>query len=497
MMELFSSWDAATLIAFGVIYLVLAVAQIGHIFCLGARQDPRTPVESLVYEALVFAHVVVPGSLALNGVGIRLAFLVIPVDAFLHLNAVAAVLAAYLAWQRRNPVFLIEAALAACATPLLFPVVVGTGVPFLTIDAALFAIRVPVALVRDALHMKSHVTWLSIAESIKEMPDGILCATTRGDILLLNDRMRYYLEKLGLPMDLADARGIRDSLRERGTALTAGSRSRSDDTVNIEFPDGEVCLVSFDQAELGRRRCMRIMAYDVTENVRLSRNIAEANRELELRCDEIRDSMQAVVRISEDRAMVRMKSRVHDIIGQRLSMVHRLLEDGDLSDASIAQMRPLLKGILEDLDPNPNLTAHDELASIIDTFGLIGVTVERKGELPADAGVASAMVTIIREAATNAVRHAQALHVTASISTRKTDWEQGCAPCTVLTIDNDGTTCADGPAEGSGIPGMRRAAQAVGGVLEIRWTPRFRIEAVFPHVREYDSAKPAPCENKE
>ncbi len=38
-----------------------------------------------------------------------------------------------------------------------------------------------------------------------------------------------------------------------------------------------------------------------------------------------------------------MRARVHDVIGQRLSILHRYLEEGRLDDESLEQIDPLLR----------------------------------------------------------------------------------------------------------------------------------------------------------
>ena len=139
------------------------------------------------------------------------------------------------------------------------------------------------------------------------------------------------------------------------------------------------------------REYLRVIAYDITEKAKLAQEIEEANSRLEETAIEILDSISALRSVAETQAMFQMRSRVHDIIGQRLSIVHRLLED-----ESIRHMQPLLKGILNDLLPASGLCPKEDLLLMKSTLGMAGVTLSFHGKLPNDESVAKAMVLVLQ-----------------------------------------------------------------------------------------------------
>lgn len=112
-----------------------------------------------------------------------------------------------------------------------------------------------------------------------------------------------------------------------------------------------------------------------------------------------------------------MKARVHDTIGQRLSILHRYLEDGNSNPKALDQVTDLVRSMMEDLARTDDEQSPTELASIVHAFELVGVRIEQIGRLPEAPAVAEAFVTICREAATNAVKHGQAHNV--RIASRK------------------------------------------------------------------------------
>lgn len=127
-------------------------------------------------------------------------------------------------------------------------------------------------------------------------------------------------------------------------------------------------------------------------------------------------------RTPRDEALRHMKARVHDTIGQRLSILHRYLEDDDAEEKGLSQVIALLRSIVDDLaSPEDPSSAEDralELASIKSAFSLVGIALEVTGGLPSDEAVAQAFVQVIREASTNAAKHAQAQRITVALSER-------------------------------------------------------------------------------
>ena len=171
-----------------------------------------------------------------------------------------------------------------------------------------------------------------------------------------------------------------------------------------------------------------------------------------------------------------MRARVHDVIGQRLSILHRYLEEGRLDDESLEQIDPLLRSIAADLRSGGDTEPAEQLGDIVHAFGLVSVQIDVEGELPNDARVAAAFLQIIREASTNATKHAQAHQVHVRL------WQEGAEDDAVarMVVSNDGAPAPVSYREGTGIPGMRHVTQNLGGSLEVHSTPPFTLAVSIP-----------------
>ncbi len=171
-----------------------------------------------------------------------------------------------------------------------------------------------------------------------------------------------------------------------------------------------------------------------------------------------------------------MRARVHDVIGQRLSILHRYLEEGRLDDESLEQIDPLLRSIAADLRSGGASEPAEQLGDIVHVFGLVSVQIDVEGALPEDARVAAAFLQIIREASTNATKHAQAHRVHVRL------WREGADADGIarMTISNDGSPAPVSYREGTGIPGMRHVAQDLGGSLEVHAAQPFTLAVSIP-----------------
>lgn len=307
------------------------------------------------------------------------------------------------------------------AIPPIAKLLAGFAASVALIELVYFSGRMLITIAYDFTYQRSHITRLSIMESMKSLPDGILYSDAYGDILFMNDKMRFCLRQLEMPTDLSDANSLCRELISRGTRLNALKPDLGSMSTSIALSSTMVCLFVFDETTIRNRKYQRVISYDITEKAKLAQKIEEANSRLEETAVEIVDSISVLRSIAETQAMLQMHSRVHDIIGQRLSIVHRLLESENYSDESILYMQPLLKGILKDLLPASTLSPEEDLSLMRTTLGMAGVTLSFRGKLPDEESVAKAMVSIVREAATNAVRHAQALNIAASVAIQAVD----------------------------------------------------------------------------
>lgn len=383
----------------------------------------------------------------------------------------------------------VEAALLALCAPPAMEALGGVWNLVALVDAPFFLARALLALVGDVQRHKSELTRFSIAETMNTVPVGALVVDAGGRSLLLNDSMRALLRDLGLPTNLSDLRGTWDGIARsaRPARLSRGLDEGPGPRVVIDAPNGRVLLLKrIDGLEIDLPAkaisAVGVFSLDVTELDAATRELEGANEELVRIGQQLEERIAEVESIAEQAAYLRMRARVHDVVGQRLSIFQRYLESGRADQGSVEELTRLVNSIAQDLRAQDGPDAETALKSLVDAFALVDVDVRVGGRLPGDAS-AAAFARVAREAVTNSCRHAQAHRVDIRI-TRQTGGDG--AAWTEMLVTDDGGAAREGYREGTGIPGMRRDMEELGGSLEVVASPRFAVTARAPLPKEED-----------
>lgn len=346
----------------------------------------------------------------------------------------------------------------------------GSYYPYLFISAAVLS------LVRSVLMLLSRhraiaggITAISLKEAMDGVTQGILfCDPVTGYIFFVNRRMRELMFLL-CGGEMRSGLVWYDFLRSGDPGPDCRRLSAGDSPV-FRLPGGNTESFTAVTVDVSGKKCLRITAADVTALWSAVERLKEENELLEERGERIKAALANIEEQSRRRETIRIKNRAHDVLGQRLTVLQRVLDSPDPPDPAV--MSSLADGLLEQLHsetarPGPA----QELDSQIDMFARVGVTVKVSGSLPSGEETAFVFVKIIREAATNAVRHAGASLIDVSIVTG--------GGRSVMKIRNNGIPPSGGPVkEGGGISGMRRRLADIGGSLEISVSDGFEITVI-------------------
>lgn len=476
------------IVALDVVFALAACLQTIHVPLIASRRSSYNRKVICAYEASLVLHLVISAVILFASSG---SYLVAPLDVFaramggaLWLNAAIFAYGVVLMVHYRCPVMLAELLLVAAVTP---PVVFAMGSAWAVVliaEGAFFLFRSIAALLMDVRNRQEDITAFSTIETINVIPVGILYLDSKGHPLLMNRCMRKNLAELHMPTDLHDMSGTWNGLRKLSAQMPESSRDRvridldrfGETRAVVEVSPSEIRLFVCDDVMVSGRPLERIIGLDVTEYAHAHDRLAHANRLLELAGQELQSQIEEVKKVADNAAYLRMRTRVHDVIGQRLSILHRYLEEGRLDDESLEQIDPLLRSIAADLPSKADTEPAEQLGDIVHAFGLVSVQIDVEGALPEDARVAAAFLQIIREASTNATKHAQAHQVHVCL------WQETSEDGAVarMTVSNDGAPAPVSYREGTGIPGMRHVAQNLGGSLEVRAAPSFTLAVSIP-----------------
>lgn len=390
----------------------------------------------------------------------------------------------------RQVVFLLAAVLGAAAavgTELIWPFFViggaavllpmteeitGAAYPFFFLAALLyFLVRsIHICLMRRQ-ELYTQISSISVKEAIDTLHTGLLFFRPEGDILLCNNRMDELARQL-TGRHLHNGREFQRCL-EAGTLHGGCVREVLGGQQVFRLSNASVWSISAHAIPVGRRTFILITADDVTEQWDAVTLLTRQNEALEKRGQELRHTIEHLRSICEAEEIARSKGRVHDLLGQRISLLLRALRDGQQPDEALLLdfARSLPTALREDRTPNPAR----RLALLRETFLGMDVSVEIRGVLPENVEVADSFAEIAVECVTNAVRHGYATRIQFYLFQND---------CWRMTVTDNGIPPAGPIREGGGIGGMRRRIARLGGHMELYTIPRFRIELSVPKEAE-------------
>ncbi len=389
------------------------------------------------------------------------------------LFAALAVLASLLCVSRRRMWPLAPLAAAALTLPATVAVT-GLVFPALFCDAVLFWL---LRAVRLALSRHQEVTngisVLSVKEAVDTLPTGLLFYQQDGSIILINHKMEELMvESTG--KILQDGCRFYDLL-DNGPCRTGCRREVLENNRVFRLGNGTVWLFARSEMFVKHRHCFQLAAFDVTDQWKTVEQLRVQNAQLEQKGAALKETFQNLRAIARQEESLLAKTRVHDVLGQRLTLLLRAMrEDTEPDETILAEFIGGLPGELR--KTAAEIPVFSALALLRETMGYIGVTILWEGEQPDDKTIAQLFSDICTETATNAVRHGLATQVRFRFRRGAEGW--------TLTVTDNGKGASPPVTLGGGLQGIQEKLARVNGRLFVSPGPNFTVRAMIPGGRK-------------
>ena len=392
-------------------------------------------------------------------------------DILSYVLLLPAVFAVVCGVKYKKPVYLIDAGALLLMLPFFS---FWDGYPY-----TLLAL-VPYFLFRSAFiyfhafeSLKNAVSPYSVKFALDALDEGVLFAGGSGRIEFINGSMRSVIKDYaGGEYDKADV--IWERLR--GLAGTGG-RVISGGSLLLNL--GGRALMFTDKTVSHIPALREISFADVTEEENLLRQIEEINLSESERRDILRETLAAVEKVESEKEVLRLKSRLHDAISQRLSILHKFLESIE-PQKDLKKIKALIVSMLPDiLEGAVCGNIRERLDGLAASYNLIGVDLIIEGELPDDGKCGETLFETVRECSANAVRHGGASEIRVRITGGGGGAPSAEKPARYkICIVNNGLPPSE-ITEGNGLTVLRRLISGSGGALDISLSPDFSVNVVL------------------
>ena len=286
------------------------------------------------------------------------------------------------------------------------------------------------------------MTDFSIKKVIDECEFGILVLKSK-KAKLINNKMYEILDKLNIKKDYI-------------TNIISQSIDQLDKNYCVKVEDKYYVFVINNN---------EIITFDITEVYKLHQKLDEQNKKLKENNKKILLSIDNIEELEKEKNLLKLKNKYHDILGQNLSILQQYLNKENINQENFEEIKFMIQKMFIDIEDTDDTNAN--LENLIKIHKKNGTDIIIDGKLPQNKETAKVFFEIIREATTNAIRHAGSSKVFVKI--RETLEE------TYMIITNDGRKPNEFITENQGIKDMRRKVKKLGGMFYISTVPEFSV----------------------
>ena len=291
-------------------------------------------------------------------------------------------------------------------------------------------------------YKKETMTDFSIKKVINECEFGILVLKSK-KAKLINNKMYEILDKLNIKKDYI-------------TNIISQSIDQLDKNYCVKVEDKYYVFVINNN---------EIITFDITEEYKLHQKLNGQNKKLKENNKKILLSIDNIEELEKEKNLLKLKNKYHDILGQNLSILQQYLNKENISQENFEEIKFMIQKMFIDIEDTDDTNAN--LENLIKIHKKNGTDIIIDGKLPQNKETAKVFFEIIREATTNAIRHAGSSKV--FVKTRETLEE------TYMIITNDGRKSNEFITENQGIKDMRRKVKKLGGMFYISTVPEFSV----------------------
>ena len=291
-------------------------------------------------------------------------------------------------------------------------------------------------------YKKETITDFSIKKVIDECEFGILVLKGKR-AKLINNKMYEILDKLNIKKDY-----ITNIIKQ-----------------SIDQLDKNYCVKVEDKYYVFVINNNEIITFDITEVYKLHQKLNWQNKKLKENNKKILLSIDNIEELEKEKNLLKLKNKYHDILGQNLSILQQYLNKENITQENFEEIKFMIQKMFIDIEDTDDTNTN--LENLIKIHKKNGTDIIIDGKLPQNKETAKVFFEIIREATTNAIRHAGSSKVFVNI---KETLEE-----TYMIITNDGRKPNEFITENQGIKDMRRKVKKLGGMFYISTVPEFSV----------------------
>ncbi|EFM39035.1 hypothetical protein HMPREF0379_1263 [[Eubacterium] yurii subsp. margaretiae ATCC 43715] len=314
---------------------------------------------------------------------------------------------------------------------------------------------------------KNEIKSSSIKEAFDNLPSAISIINANHMPLLVNKRMYhliYMITEEYSPNVLEIVNIVENRMKHKNIKYI----ENGNDFI-IQLKNGEIYKFNKSFLEIEAQLYTQIFFSDITREYNLSVELEEKNNALESQKKQLTILLDDIVNIKKEEEILMQKMYIHAKLGEIIIATNLYIRERKNQKYCLDLWEDLLIRLSAPVESKNEDT---NLSQLVDASNAMGCEINLNGNLPEDNDMSYLIITAMRVAITNAVKHAKATQINVDIQDDDNN--------KLISISDNSTMITDSIQEGGGLRDLRTKIEKAGGRFEILCNQKVTLKISLP-----------------
>ncbi len=317
---------------------------------------------------------------------------------------------------------------------------------------------------------RTNISAMSVKEAFDRLPAGLAYYTLSGVPIMVNESMQQ-LSRSVFGETVTDA----NAFWEKVKSYDSNDAIEDENNAIVNAGDNGIYNVRRREISVNGVDMYELTASEIGTEYKLTRELEAKRDRARVLNSRLKALMGTIEYVSMNRELLKLKTALHDNIGQSILIAKRYLYSPDSVDRNrmLEFWQDNIKHLIND-EPEEWELPYYVISKEADRLGIkLGII----GELPKERRLIPVVDAAVSAQVGNTLKHTNGTTVTVAV----TDTGDGYR----IVLTNDGEAVRSGMESLGGLENLRREVENAGGIMEIEQPPDFALKLILPKGEEY------------
>lgn len=340
----------------------------------------------------------------------------------------------------------------------------------LVIAFTAFLVIVAYMLYDIAVWQRTNISAMSVKEAFDRLPAGLAYYTPSGVPIMVNETMQQ-LSRCVFSQPVTDANAFWDKITKFG----GNEVIKDDNNAIVNAGDKGIYNVRRSKVTVNGVEMFELTASEIGTEYKLTSELEAKRDRARVLNSRLKALMKTIEYVSMNRELLKLKTALHDNIGQSILIAKRYLYSPDSVDKNrmLEFWQDNVKHLIND-EPEEWELPYYVISKEADR---LGIKLDIIGELPKERRLIPVVDAAVSAQVGNTLKHTNGTTVTVAVSDTGEDYR--------IVLTNDGEDPNGEVEPTGGLKNLGREVENAGGIMKIRQSPDFALELTLPKGEDY------------